>query len=80
MSAPVRTPATAIAWRQEMRQVLSQLLTTKAACPPTPATADPTQVGVCVTPGSYVITGIATGLADDGERRSVYLLQRDAVS
>jgi chorismate synthase len=73
-------PASAIAWRQEMRQVLSQLLTTKAACLPTPATADPTQVGVRVTPGAYVITGIATGLADDGERRSVYLLQRDAVS
>jgi predicted GNAT superfamily acetyltransferase len=73
-------PAAAIAWRREMRQVLSRLLTTKSACLPSPATSDPTQVGVRVTPGAYVITGIATGLADDGERRSIYLLQRDPMS
>ncbi len=69
-------PEAAIRWRQEMRQVLSQLVTTKSACFSDPAPADPTRVGIEVSPGAYVISGIATGLADSGERQSVYLLER----
>lgn len=69
-------PTEAIRWRQEMRRVLSRLLTTKAACLESSMTPDPTAVGVRVTEGAYIITGIATGLDDTGERQSVYLLQR----
>ena len=71
-------PAEAIRWRRQMRGVLSQLLTTKSACVGTGTAHDPTAVGVSVTPGPYIVTGIATGLDDAGERQSVYLLQRKA--
>lgn len=66
-------PAAAIAWRREMRQVLTALLTTASARLVDPA-ADPTQVGIAIDPGAYVITGIATGLDDNDRRQSWYLL------
>jgi chorismate synthase len=69
-------PEAAIAWRQEMREVISRLLATRAACLEAPATTDPTRVGIRDTAGAYVITGIASGLDDSGERQSIYLLQR----
>jgi chorismate synthase len=69
-------PVAAIAWRQEMRQTLSRLLTTKSARGPAPGTIDPAGVEIAVTDGAYVITGIATGLDDTGERQSWYLLDR----
>ena len=68
-------PAAAIAWRREMRQVLTALLTTASARISDDA-ADPTLVGIAIEPGTYAITGIATGLDDTGHRQSWYLLER----
>lgn len=69
-------PAAAIAWRREMRQVLTSLLTTASARLSEQAAADPTQVRIAIDPGAYVITGIATGLDDSGQRQSWYLFDR----
>lgn len=69
-------PAAAIGWRQEMRQILSPLVTTKSADGGEKAAADPIGIGIAVAPGAYVVTGIATGPDPNGERQSWYLLER----
>ncbi len=69
-------PAAAITWRQEMRQVLAGVLTTKAATMPNPATTDPLAIAIATRPGAYFVNGIATGLDEAGERQSLYRLER----
>lgn len=69
-------PATAIAWRQEMRRVLPQLLTTRSARLAPGQESDPLEVGIATIERDYVITGIATGLDDTGRRQSWYLFDR----
>ncbi|MDQ3693473.1 MAG: hypothetical protein M3464_07580 [Chloroflexota bacterium] len=69
-------PASAIGWRQEMRQTLAALVTTKSAGGGVPVPADPVGIGIAVTPGAYIVTGIATGSDSSGERQSWYLLER----
>lgn len=69
-------PAAAIAWRQEMRQVLARVLTTKAATMPDAATTDPLSISITTGSGEYLVNGIATGLDESGERQSLYRLER----
>ncbi len=73
----VRTdPSRALAWRQEMRAVLTSLITTRRAV----VAGDPAE-GVCDVsvderPGDYVIDGFASGVEPAGERVSFYVLSR----
>jgi predicted GNAT superfamily acetyltransferase len=66
--------AAAIRWRQEMRHVLSALLTTKTAHIEDLADG-PIATGVHTQPGRYHITGFATAIIDK-ERLSYYVLER----
>ncbi|HKG24712.1 MAG TPA: hypothetical protein VKB09_03640, partial [Thermomicrobiales bacterium] len=69
-------PQAAVAWRQEMRQVLPALLTTKRALLSDPAAGDVAAVKVEETAGVYVVNGFATGPDATGERVSYYVLER----
>jgi predicted GNAT superfamily acetyltransferase len=69
-------PRAAIAWRQEMRDVLTTFLTTKAARLDEGGRDGPIAVGTTTRPGLYRITGFATGWDEHGERVSYYLLER----
>jgi predicted GNAT superfamily acetyltransferase len=69
-------PREAVRWRQETREVLGALLTTKSARRDDESGAGPAAVGTCERPGDYVIVGFATGQDQEGERLSYYVLER----
>ncbi len=68
-------PAAAGAWRREMRRVLGALLDTSDASPGA-RTDDPASTSLLNTTGRYTITGFASAVDVDGERRNEYLLTR----
>lgn len=71
-------PPAAIRWREEMRAVVSALVTTKRTRLDAhgPAEDGPIAVGYEARPGAYVITGFATGPDAAGERVSSYVFDR----
>jgi chorismate synthase len=71
-------PELAVRWRQEAREVLSCLLTTKSAAIPDPSDASPMGTDVQKRRGAYVINGFASGRDETGERISYYVLERRA--
>ncbi len=71
-----RDPMAAIRWRQEMRTVLSALLTTHAADAGDGSSTDPARIAVRRRSGAYAIDGLATGRDATGERSTFYLLER----
>lgn len=69
-------PERGVQWRREMRTVLSAFLTTKSVRLDDVAGRGPISAAHDTSPGDYAITGFATGLDDDGERQSYYILER----
>jgi predicted GNAT superfamily acetyltransferase len=69
-------PPAAIRWREEMRQVVGALLTTKRARIDTESGDGPIADDYEARPGVYVITGFATGLDGRDERVSYYVLEK----
>lgn len=69
-------PRAAIAWRQEMRQVIGSLVTTKRATVRESTPGDLAAVSIDAQPGAYLINGFATGIQPGGERESYYILER----
>jgi predicted GNAT superfamily acetyltransferase len=69
-------PPAAIRWREEMRQVLGALLTTKVARIETESGDGPIADGYEAQLGAYLITGFATGLDASNERVSAYVLEK----
>ncbi|MEA2522842.1 MAG: hypothetical protein QOF73_69 [Thermomicrobiales bacterium] len=77
IDALMRTdPQAAVSWRQDMRQVLPALLTTKRAVLCDPVAGDVAAVSVEEREGDYVVNGFATGPDAAGERVSYYMLER----
>ena len=68
----------AITWRQEMRQVIGRLVTTKRATVRDSIPGDLAAVAIDAQTGDYLINGFATGPDATGERQSYYLLERTA--
>jgi chorismate synthase len=69
-------PPAAIRWREEMREVVAALLTTKRARVAADTADGPIADAYDARPGAYRITGFATGLDPAGERTSYYVLDR----
>jgi predicted GNAT superfamily acetyltransferase len=69
-------PQAAIRWREEMREVVAALMTTKRARFDDETGDGPLAAGYEVRPGDYVITGFASGADAAGERISYYVLER----
>jgi chorismate synthase len=70
-------PERAIRWRQEMRELLRIFMTTRWAERDDPLGVEgPIAVSIEQQTGDYIATGFATGIGEDGERRSFYVLQR----
>jgi predicted GNAT superfamily acetyltransferase len=69
-------PHAAITWRQEMRQVIGTLITTKRALVRGNIPGNLAAISVDTRSGPYQIKGFATGPDDNGERQSFYLLER----
>jgi predicted GNAT superfamily acetyltransferase len=70
-------PQRAVDWRTEMRAVLGQLMTRRAAIVGDDAATDgPIAIRTSVIDGPYDVTGFATELDALGNRESLYLLER----
>jgi chorismate synthase len=69
-------PRAAITWRQEMREVIGRLVTTKRAIVRDSIPGDLAAVSIDARTGDYLINGFATGPDATGERQSYYLLER----
>ena len=70
-------PDRGVAWRNEMRAVLSALLTTKAVqAGGTTAANDPSALGYATRTGNYEARGFVTSVGPDGERDSQYIFER----
>jgi chorismate synthase len=75
-----RDPDRGIEWRNEMRVVLSALLTTKSVPQGEVADDGPIAVGYRAVPGDYEVRGFDTTIDADGNRNSQYVIERiDAV-
>jgi chorismate synthase len=72
-------PDRGVEWRNEMRTVLSTLLTTKRARLDGGNTEGPIAVGYGSSPGDYLVNGFVTELDTSGERVSYYLIERCSV-
>jgi chorismate synthase len=64
-------PQMAVQWRQEMRQILTLLLTTKR-----PIAGKTIAIAVHKTDGDYVVNAFSTNVQPAQERQSYYLLDR----
>ena len=70
-------PQRAVDWRTEMRAVLGQLMTRRAAVVGDDVATDgPITIQTSVIDGPYDVTGFATELDEFGNRESLYLLER----
>jgi predicted GNAT superfamily acetyltransferase len=76
-----RDPDRGVAWRNEMRTVLSALLTTKAVpAEGGAAPYDPIGIRYATRAGQYEARGFASLVGPDGERDSQYIIERMAAS
>jgi chorismate synthase len=67
----------AVHWRQQMREVLGELMTLRRAKLDRAAgKEDPIGVEIEIAPGPYEATGFATGIDSVGERSSYYVLTK----
>jgi predicted GNAT superfamily acetyltransferase len=71
-----RDPTSAIRWRQQMRRVLTSLVSTKNRVVGDYERDGPAAIGYEKQYGTHQISAFATELAEGGERRSAYLLTR----
>ena len=74
-------PQRAVDWRTEMRDVLGQLMTRRAAIVGGDVKTDgPIAIQTSVIDGPYDVTGFATEVDTLGNRESLYLLERKDLS
>jgi predicted GNAT superfamily acetyltransferase len=71
-----RDPDRGVEWRNEMRTVLSALLTTKSVIAGEPAPDGPIAVGYRTSPGAYEVRGFVTTVDEIGNRDSQYVIER----
>ena len=77
IDALMRTdPQAAIEWRQAMRRILAELLTTKRAVLTDSADGNVAGVTVDERRGDYIVDGFVTAAGNSGERVSYYILER----
>lgn len=70
-------PQRAVDWRNEMREVIGRLITRRSAIVGDDVAREgPIAIGTSVIEGPYDVTGFATEVNDQGDRESLFLLER----